>query len=117
MRDVPRVSGSLESHYAPRAHVELLAPEQIAKRAEELAASGLKVAILTREAILAPLPASVQIIPLPKTDDALAHLLYAALRRVDELGCDVALTMLPAEVGIGVAIADRLRKAAGRRPS
>jgi L-threonylcarbamoyladenylate synthase len=113
-RDTPRVSGSLESHYAPQARVELLPPALLMPRARELTASGLKVAVLARGGVPS-LPANAQLIELPATDDELAHTLYAVLRRVDELGCDVALATLPEEIGIGVAIADRLRKAAGRR--
>jgi L-threonylcarbamoyladenylate synthase len=41
--------------------------------------------------------------------------LYSLLRRADELGCDVVLTTVPSEHGLGAAIADRLRRAAGPR--
>ena len=109
----PRVSGALASHYAPRARVELIEPKQLAARAEELAAEGKKVAILTRESIRQA--ANITILPLPAGDTELARVLYASLRQVDQLGCDIALIALPAETGIGAAIADRLRKAAGPR--
>ena len=49
-----------------------------------------------------------------RDDEKFAHSLYALLRRVDELGCDVVLTPLPIEQGLGTAIADRLRRAAGK---
>ena len=111
----PRVSGSLESHYAPQACVELIEPDKLAARATQLAAQNLKVAVLSRGESLAALPESVVVIALPNDDAELAHMLYAALRRVDELGCNVALATLPIEQGIGVAVADRLRKAAGPR--
>ncbi|MCI0362209.1 MAG: threonylcarbamoyl-AMP synthase, partial [Planctomycetaceae bacterium] len=113
--DAPRVSGSLESHYAPQARIELLSPGQIAARAAELSAQGKKVAVLLRESASLSLPPHVMVISLPADDVELAKTLYATLRRVDELGCDVALTTLPIEQGMGVAIADRLRKAAGPR--
>jgi L-threonylcarbamoyladenylate synthase len=118
--DAPRVSGSLESHYAPRARVELLSPDQIAARAAELVAQGKRVTVLLREAEhheAEPhsFPQSAVVISLPRDDVELARTLYATLRRVDELGCDVALTTLPIEEGVGTAIADRLRKAAGPR--
>ncbi|MBW8884524.1 MAG: translation factor Sua5, partial [Planctomycetia bacterium] len=41
--------------------------------------------------------------------------LYSLLRRADELGCDVIISSLPIEDGIGAAVADRLRRAAGPR--
>ena len=41
--------------------------------------------------------------------------LESLLRRADELGCDVVISCLPIEQGIGAAVADRLRRAASRR--
>jgi L-threonylcarbamoyladenylate synthase len=40
--------------------------------------------------------------------------LFAAMRRLDGLGLDVIVAEPPPAVGLGVAIGDRLRKAAGR---
>jgi len=111
----PRVSGNLESHYAPQARVELLPQEEIPPRARQLASQGLKVAVLAHDAQSLVLPATAVTIALPNDDAELAHVLYAALRRVDELGCHVALATLPIEQGIGAAVADRLKKAAGPR--
>lgn len=112
----PRVSGSLPSHYAPRARVELIAADQIQPRARELLAAGQNIAVLTQQPrSLDGMGNDVQILPLPESAKELAHSLYAVLRRVDELGCDVALVTLPAEEGLGAAIVDRLRRAAGPR--
>jgi L-threonylcarbamoyladenylate synthase len=44
-----------------------------------------------------------------------AQELYASLRRADESGADVIVVPLPEEAGLGLAVADRLRKAAGKR--
>jgi L-threonylcarbamoyladenylate synthase len=110
----PQVSGSLPSHYAPRAQVEIVAAEKISSRAKELAEEGKKVAILAAN----PPPvsgANIVLLSAPSEDEAFAHELYALLRRADELGCDVILTTLPAAHGLGVAIADRLSRAAGPR--
>jgi L-threonylcarbamoyladenylate synthase len=111
----PRVSGSLPSHYAPRARVELVASDDMARRTRELRAQGHHVAVLCRGGTTLPLPAGIVTVPVSADDAALAQELYAALRRVDELGCDVVLATMPLEEGIGVAIADRLRKAAAPR--
>ena len=93
----------------------MLSANNLAERASELAASGRKVAVLCRGPELGSLPPGVTQILLPAADSDLARVLYAVLRQVDELGCDVALATLPAETGLGTAIADRLRKAAGPR--
>ena len=44
--------------------------------------------------------------------EELAHRLFAGLRHLDSLGCTVILCPMPPGQGIGVAIRDRLRKAA-----
>lgn len=110
----PRVSGSLPSHYAPRAKVEIVSSGELATRAEQLAHDGKRVAVLSSEPIAATSQAIISV-SLPADATAQAHSLYELLRRVDELGCDVALISLPNEQGIGVAIVDRLRRAAGPR--
>ena len=113
--EAPRVSGSLESHYAPRATVELVLPSELESRIEQLLAAGLKVAVLCPDSHQKNLPLGVVAVGIPEDGQLLAQRLYAALREVDEQGCDVGLATLPAERGIGAAIADRLRKAAGPR--
>jgi L-threonylcarbamoyladenylate synthase len=110
----PRVSGCLPSHYAPRARVEIVRKGDLAERSAQLAGAGSKVAVLAQgePGVMDP---RVVLIEMPRGVDELAQSLYAALRRVDDLGCDVALTSLPPEAGLGAAIADRLRRAAGPR--
>lgn len=89
-----RAPGSFAVHYAPRADVRIVAAEQLAEQAELLKARGLRVEILK--------PA--------------AHTLYASLREADQRGVEVLLVSLPPEEGLGLAVADRLRRAAGRGP-
>lgn len=91
-----RASGQLDSHYAPRAAVVIVAPSEAAARAESLRTRGTRVALLTGE-------------------DVAPRELYASLRRADGSGVDVIVVPLPDEEGLGLAVADRLRKAAGPR--
>jgi L-threonylcarbamoyladenylate synthase len=114
--NAPRVSGNLESHYAPRARVEIVTSEELISRAFKLAATGLKVAIIADACDNFTTDEEFVHIALPADETKRARSLYAALRLVDEVGCDVALTTLLQEAGLGVAIADRLRRAAGPRP-
>jgi L-threonylcarbamoyladenylate synthase len=111
----PRVSGSLESHYAPRARVELCSPEAVFDRAQFLVAGGERVAVLTSQAIAMHHPSQFAVIEMPASDEQFAQELYAALRQADAAGCDVILASLPPAEGMGAAIADRLSKAAGPR--
>lgn len=110
--DSPRVSGSLPSHYAPKARIEIVAADEIARRANELTAQGQRVAVLSTAP---PHIKNVVWVLTPVTVEELARQLYSLLRRVDELGCEIALISLPKEHGLGAAIADRLRRAAGPR--
>ena len=111
----PRVSGSLESHYAPRAMVELVPVDGLEQRAAALAASGLRVAVLARTDEASRFCSSVVLLPAPQDPREYARQLYALLRQADAAGCDVILATLPEGEGIAAAIADRLRKAAGPR--
>lgn len=111
----PRVSGALDSHYAPRTRLILIPAASLAQQAELLASTGKRVVVLTADHAL-PLPNSVERIAWPAEQSSLASALYASLRQIDALDVDVALASLPAEQGLGQAIADRLRKAAAPRP-
>ena len=91
-----RVSGQLESHYAPKALVVVVSPDEAASRAAALSREGKKVVVLSKK-------------------DVAARKLYASLRRADESGADVIVVPAPEEKGLGLAVGDRLRKAAGKR--
>ena len=85
------------------------------QRAKELLAENQKVAVLTAADCRIEANEHFVVLPTPENDRNLAQDLYALLRQADECGCDVILATLPAEEGIGAAIADRLRRAAGPR--
>jgi L-threonylcarbamoyladenylate synthase len=110
----PRVSGSLPSHYTPKAKVELVDPNEIVTRARQLAAQGQRVALIG-PAALDLVDSRIDVLTAPQDKETLAHSLYSLLRQADELGCDVVVASIPTEEGIGAAIADRLRRAAGPR--
>ena len=115
--DSPQVSGSLESHYAPQARVEIVPASELADRAQRLVHEGRKVAVLAIALRESELPKSVIVLEAPHGDEQYARDLYRLLRQADAEGCDVVLAVLPPETGLGRAIADRLRKAAGPRPA
>ena len=89
-----RAPGQLESHYAPRAEVVIVRVGEEEARAAELRKRGLKVEVLAR----------------PE-----AATLYASLREADARGADAIVVVAPPEEGLGLAVADRLRKASGPR--
>ena len=108
-------------HYAPRARLILVEGPQ-AELGERLAESAAEE---RREQVGILLPADVEAPPeLAEyrvfawgrwaAPEELARDLYAGLRALDAEGCTVILCPVPPERGIGAAIRDRLRKAAGR---
>jgi len=103
--------GTLASHYAPTARVELVENDQLAPRAAALVAAGTHVGVLAAPPLPA-LPAEVVRLDTPGAVDQLAHDLYALLRDADQRGVDVLLAVAPARRGIGATVADRLTRAA-----
>jgi L-threonylcarbamoyladenylate synthase len=93
-----RVSGSLDSHYAPVATVVLdqspTAGQGFIAMADVVAADG------------------VVRLAAPKSHEEFAHDLYAALRAADEQGLATVVVQQPQGDGIAIAIRDRLKRAA-----
>ncbi|MBK3520522.1 MULTISPECIES: L-threonylcarbamoyladenylate synthase [Streptomyces] len=112
-----RVPGQHPSHYAPRARVVLVEPEKVVAEAEQAQELGHRVGVL----LPAPFAgASVKTHVVETVPDSMADYargLYGLLRELDQRGCDLIVASLPAEEGLGLAIANRLRRAAGPRPS
>ncbi|MFO0867427.1 MAG: L-threonylcarbamoyladenylate synthase [Pirellulales bacterium] len=117
--DAPRAPGRLASHYAPQARVELVRRGDMLTRARTAAELGLRVALLVAGSRFV-VPAGerwgerIEWVELPEDLAARARELYRALRSIDDARCDLALIELPDEAGLGAAVADRLRKAAGQ---
>ena len=106
-----RAPGMLAAHYAPRALVELVEPDQVAARAAGLTGDGRRVGLLA-PTVVADMPADViELEPAGPADDY-ARVLYDRLRQADRLGVDVLLVVPPPAGGMGAAVRDRLRRAA-----
>jgi L-threonylcarbamoyladenylate synthase len=112
-----RVSGQHPSHYAPRARVVLVEPEKVVAEAELAQELGHQVGVFLPPSLAnAPVKAHA-VVAVPSSLTAYAHGLYGFLRELDQQGCDLIVASLPVEEGLGLAIANRLRCAAGPRPS
>lgn len=103
----PRVSGSLDAHYAPRTRTLLAAQHDVA---ETLAQHpGKRIAVLSFSPTRVPNTlhwlASRQV-------RVYAHNLYAHLRAMDTAGCDLILIESPPQTPEWEGINDRLRRAA-----
>ena len=103
--------GTLPSHYAPAARVEVLAADAVADRAAALLRQGRRVGLLAPRRI-SGLPDGLDALPPAGRPQDYARCLYQRLREADRRGLDVLLAVPPPETGIGAAVADRLRRAA-----
>jgi L-threonylcarbamoyladenylate synthase len=116
--EAPAAPGTLASHYAPRAEVIAALPNEVPAEVAALRASGRKLAILAPRGAFSSWPAlDALAYPLPDDLAGMARELYAALRDLDARGVDVVIAALPPAVGLGEAVGDRLRRAAGPRGS
>ncbi len=108
--DVPRVSGSLEAHYAPRTPLQLVSSDGLLFALRDALVAGEKVAVLapTAQAISHDLVAWKQS---PAEPAGFARDLYASLRELDALGCARLLVQQPPAGEAWLAINDRLRRA------
>jgi L-threonylcarbamoyladenylate synthase len=106
-----RAPGTLASHYAPRARVEVVEQQGLVERVEQLEAAGERVGVIAgRGSGFEPTRGTVTLAT-PGDADEYARVLYAALRHADVLGLDAVLATPPPTTGIGAAVADRLRRA------
>ncbi|OKI88937.1 translation factor Sua5 [Streptomyces sp. CB02058] len=112
-----RVPGQHPSHYAPRARVVLVEPEEVVAEAETAREAGHQVGVLLPPSLAGVEVKAHAVVSLPGAPDAYAQGLYGFLRELDQQGCDLIVASLPAEEGLGLAIANRLRRAAGPRTS
>ncbi len=104
----PRAPGALDSHYAPRTPLYLVPAAELPARLAAL--RGKKLAVLAR----AEAPSGLQEVywqAAPRAAAAYAHELYASLRRLDALGCDLILVEAPPAVPGWQGVNDRLMRA------
>lgn len=112
-----RVPGQHPSHYAPRALVVLVEPGDVVAEARRAQEQGHRVGVfLPARFADAPVKAHA-VVAVPESDAEYARELYGFLRELDQRGCDLIIASLPSDEGLGLAIANRLRRAAGPRPT
>ena len=107
----PRVSGSLEAHYAPSTPLRLVAGERLLDFLNAQRHRGGRCAVLSpNQPPQAGMPHAWRLLPADPV--GYAHDLYAALRDMDHAGVDlIVVEALPAGAE-WAAVADRLRRAA-----
>jgi L-threonylcarbamoyladenylate synthase len=118
-----RSPGLLAKHYAPQTDLWLFAGERgralsaMRQAAEEACRSGRRVGVLVGEEereLFTDLPLLVYSLGSEQRVEEMAKQLYAALRSLERQGIDLILAREVAVPGLGLAIRDRLRRAASR---
>ncbi len=104
----PRAPGALDSHYAPRTPLHLVSAAELPARLAAL--RGKKLAVLARTEA-PPGLRDVQWQAAPRAVAGYAHELYASLRRLDALGCDLILVEAPPAAPEWQGVNDRLLRA------
>jgi L-threonylcarbamoyladenylate synthase len=116
-----RSPGTRYRHYAPRTRVVLagndgkeasLAVAAIVRRFWD---QGLRVGVMVTAEAVADVPAGaiVRVMGAREDPDAIAANLFAQMRELDDAGLDVIVVEAISERGVGRAVMDRLRRAAG----
>lgn len=106
-----RAPGTLASHYAPRAEVQVTDLTGLAALLGDAHARDERVGVIGA----AVDDDGVAALGVPRDGDAYAHDLYRMLRDADARGLDRVFAVVPDPTGVGAAVADRLRRAAGSR--
>lgn len=107
----PRVSGTLDKHYAPQTPLMQMEADLVVELARSFHRQGKRVAVLARTA-LQPLIDGLVWVAAPADPAGYAHDLYANLRTLDRAGCVAILVEQPPEDLDWLAIRDRLNRAA-----
>ncbi len=109
--NAPRVSGSLDAHYAPLTPMRVTVTAQLPDVSRELREAGKSFGLLAYTQQMG-LVAPHSLRQLPAEPEGYARGLYAALRELDQAGNDlIVVEDIPGESG-WAAVADRLRRAA-----
>lgn len=107
----PRVSGSLEAHYAPRTPLRIVQSARLRDVLNMRRHAGGRCAVIAHtQPPLAGEPHPWRL--LPANPAGYAHQLYAALREADAAGTDLIVLEAPPATAEWAAINDRLRRAA-----
>lgn len=109
----PRAPGSLASHYAPRARLELVEPADLPAAALRTGNMGTHVvAIYSRTVPAQPLAGVAAWRRMPGDPEAAARELFAVLRELDAAGVERILVEMPPPEPAWEAVRDRLSRAA-----
>jgi L-threonylcarbamoyladenylate synthase len=107
----PRASGTLESHYAPRARVRLMDADALQAALDVLGSDAPPMAVYSRAVLRTP---SARVLRRRMPDDAAetARQLFAVLREFDDQGVKLIWVETPPDEAAWAGVRDRLERAA-----
>lgn len=111
---VPRASGTLEAHYAPRTPMRMVGSERLLDFLNAQRHSGRRCGVLSHSQPPQAVSGTQQPYVwkmLPAAPDGYAHELYAVLRELDHAGVDLIVVEEIPDAADWAAVADRLRRA------
>lgn len=106
----PRASGTLESHYAPRAKVRLMTAQQLQPALDLLGADAQHIAVYARASLRTARGVAQR--RMPSDAAACAQELFAVLRTLDATGVKLIWVETPPEGAVWDGVRDRLQRAA-----
>ena len=109
-QSAPRASGTLESHYAPRAKVRLMSAQDITAKLQALGPHANNLGLWSAERPNAG--AGVMWREQPASADEAAHALFSVLRDLDARGVQQIWVQLPPNTPEWEGVRDRLQRAA-----
>ena len=107
----PRASGTLESHYAPRAKLRLMPTQMLQTALEVLGSDPLKLAVYSRS-VPSGVATGVRHRRMPARPEQAAHELFAVLRELDNDGVHLIWVEEPPPGPEWDGVRDRLSRAA-----
>ncbi len=107
----PRASGTLASHYAPRARVRLMAADELQTALDLLGAQAPRLAVYHRSPLRCTSP-QVRLQRMPDDAAACAHELFAVLRALDDGETTLIWVERPPADPAWDGVRDRLQRAA-----
>lgn len=121
-KHAPRSPGMKYRHYAPKAPMTVVRGDAehvvkyIQQQLDGFESSYTSVGVLIMDTVVPEaykqLPDSVKVLAIGTDQEIIAQKLYAGFRRFDALGVDVIFAEATTDHGIGIAIMDRMIKAA-----
>ncbi|WP_353247095.1 L-threonylcarbamoyladenylate synthase, partial [Limnohabitans sp.] len=108
----PRASGTLESHYAPRAKVRLMTAQDITAKLQALGPHANNLGLWSKERPSGSDGAGVVWRAQPQSAEQAAHDLFGVLRDLDARGVTQIWVQLPPDTPEWEGVRDRLQRAA-----